>query len=1307
MNRLPYLLTLPLLFVALLGAPASSATALETSTIIDFQPVEPGEGWLLMSSGLYWTSDEGTSWQDITPPVNNAEAIAAVAFTDKSLGRALLGEGTSHTLAVTADGGATWQRQPLDLPGLADSLAPPARAYLGWRDALHGWLAFKLATGSNFSLGLLYVTDDGGLTWQQRTAPLGEPVTFADEEAAWTAGGPAGDELLRTTDGGDSWESIHPAGPDAHYLLPKFDDAQHGLLPVVGADGDSVRADFYQTGDGGQTWSLVGSQPLAEGTPVSNELPLSLLDSANFLLVVPRSDQMLRSSGLQLGSLANTDGASAAISLLKMISLEAGWARSDSGECTPASDGSLACTRETKLLSTRDGGLTWQSVPLPNGGEPSVVESFAVTDKSGGPDAISPLDADTQPYAGQGFDKCGLPSISSMQSWWNTSPYNGFNLYIGGSVYACRNTLPTASYVSSLTAQGWRFFPTWVGPQAPCWQPSLSVPRVSTNTTTAYNQGVAEADAALTTAANLGLSAPDQSGTIIYYDMETYSPSDTTCRNAVKSFISGWTHELRGHNNLAGAYGNACYNVSDWSTIANVPDAVWLANWYGNAGAVSYMPDASVYDGCVPNGTLWGNHQRLRQYAGDHPETWGGLSLGGIDSNALDGPLTVRDGTANTIAPSTPVPLAPAPGSLVDRYADTWLRWKTTGDSCTVHITGQSLDITSTGICSVYHLGSRLPGTYSWQVTASNAVGTTTGSAWQFSVRPAPPTSIGASAASSTQVNLGWALSADDPVYVDNYRVYMDGALAGTLPEGSTAFQFTNLACDTPHSFYVTSIWRGMESSVASVSSVTTPSCAPALLGPPDGTTTLSLRPRFTWQAAIDATGYSLQVSRYADFSALKINASLNGANYTPSSDLSANTRYYWRVRSTGPSGASDWSAVLTFSTGSPPGVPALNLPALDALLTDYTPYLNWTDSTIPAGMSFAYYQVQINNSTNFSAPLYDMTTVTSDFTVPVNLHSDTKYYWRVRAFNTVGQYSSWGGTWYFRAAFPTPRLVSPLNGSSLLTRSLTLDWGDVAGATSYYVKISPYSNFSTLLQSATVSGSSYTTTSDLPANTLLYWRVQARGPNGPRWSSIWSLRTGNPPSVPSLQYPANGATLTSYQPTLNWTDSALPAGTTLDHYQVQLARDSGFANMLYDQNPHASQLPLPSPLNPNQLVYWRVRAFSTQAHYSSWSTVWSFWTVLPPPALVSPAPGATLSSLRPTFDWTDVSGATSYTIQLSAYSDFSVRISSTQVTASTYTPSADLPMGVIVYWRVRANGANGSSAWVEVPARTFKIVLP
>ncbi len=34
--------------------------------------------------------------------------------------------------------------------------------------------------------------------------------------------------------------------------------------------------------------------------------------------------------------------------------------------------------------------------------------------------------------------------------------------------------------------------------------------------------------------------------------------------------------------------------------------------------------------------TLWSNHQRLRQYAGGHDETWGGVTLN-IDSDVMDG----------------------------------------------------------------------------------------------------------------------------------------------------------------------------------------------------------------------------------------------------------------------------------------------------------------------------------------------------------------------------------------------------------------------------------------------------------------------------------------------------------------------------------------------------------------------------------------------------------------------------------------------------------------------------------------------
>ena len=1297
MKKLLIVIVLTFMLLPYSSSTAPVARALGDGSLEDFQPIGPGQGWLLFSGHLFWTTNNGGSWQEISPPLTGSETIQSVDFLDPVTGKALLGDGTNYTLAASTDGGQTWTLQAINLVGLADSPTPPAMVHMGWLDIAHGWLAFKMSSGSSFSIGMLYVTDDGGQNWQRRRIPLGEPVAFASNTTGWTAGGAAGDELYRTQDGGQSWESQQPGGPGVHYLLPKFDDAQTGLLPVVAGDADTPHVDFYRTTDGGQNWSLLGSQPLAAGTAVSNDLPLTLLDSTNFVLAVPQSDQFLRSNNLQFQSLTNTDGASAAIGLLRMVSLDSGWAQSDTGSCTPAADGSATCTQETKLLSTSDGGLTWQVVPLPIGGAPSVVQSFSVADKSAGPEAVLPLDADTQPYTGQGFDKCGLPSVSNMQSWWNSSPYNGFNLYIGGSVYACRNTLPTASYVTSLNSQGWRFFPTWVGPQAPCWRTDLTVARISTNTSTAYSQGISEADAAMATAANLGLAAPDGSGSVIYYDIETYSPSDTTCVNAVNSFISGWTYELRAHNNLSGVYGSSCYNASSWWGIPNVPDAVWLAHWYMNP---AYLPTATTADSCISS-SLWSNHQRLRQYAGDHTEVWGGTSLGGIDSNALDGPLTVKNGTANSGPPSMPLAANPPASSTVARGTDTWLTWKTTGTSCTVHAWGNGLDVSSSGICSIYHLGPQLPGLYSWQVIASNAIGTTIGPIFQFGVAPNSPGTLSASLVGSTQVNLNWVLSSDDPTYVDGYQIYADGVLVGTVGRGINSFQVYNLSCNTAHSFYVTATLQGIVSVPSNVATLTTPTCAPTLLGPADGSIPLSLRPTFTWQAVPQATGYVLQVSLAQDFSNLNINASVAGTSFTAPADLIPTTLYYWRARSTGAFGNSEWSPVRSFTTPVPPPIPGLTWPGVNALVTDYSPLLDFTEPNLADGSSVDHYQVQVAATSGFTPILYDEQTQTTEFQVPSDLQPNTTYYWRVRAFNSLGQYTAWADTWYFRTAITPPVLVSPTDGTKLLTRQLTLDWSDVSGADGYAIAFSSVPDFSTLIKFAKVGPSTYTVTSDLPANRVVYWRVRARGANGPSlWSSTWSFTTGNPPSLPALQFPANGALLTSYQPTLNWSDSTLPAGTTLDRYELQLSTDSAFNNLVYNESTSVSQFPLPAPLAPNARYYWRVRVFNTDGHYTTWTSARYFKAAILPPGLSLPDNGTQLLTRRLTFDWDDVVGASGYYLRISRYPNFSSVLFSANTTTSTYAVLSDLPANLLLYWEVRAKGSNGPSLYSEV--RTF-----
>jgi len=231
-----------------------------------------------------------------------------------------------------------------------------------------------------------------------------------------------------------------------------------------------------------------------------------------------------------------------------------------------------------------------------------------------------------------------------MQDWITNSPYRVWNLYMGGSSRANCGAL-TAWYIAQLAEQGWRFIPTWVGPQAAC---SGFLSRMSYDPATAYTQGVAEANAAINAAEILGLTFADKSGTIIYYDLEAYDVGNSPCREAAQAFISGWSGQLQARANLAGVYGSTCGSaIADFAGGGNVPDVVWLAAWLI---PYQYRSSVTVWNlACLPN-TLWVNAQRIRQYAGGHDETWGAATLN-IDSSVFDGAVADISRAPNEISP--------------------------------------------------------------------------------------------------------------------------------------------------------------------------------------------------------------------------------------------------------------------------------------------------------------------------------------------------------------------------------------------------------------------------------------------------------------------------------------------------------------------------------------------------------------------------------------------------------------------------------------------------------------------------------
>jgi photosystem II stability/assembly factor-like uncharacterized protein len=630
--------------------PLLSVQAEEKHTInlSRFELLTTGSGWVLLDRHLFWTSDAGQTWEEIGPSIPSDASVQDVQFKDEAMGWILWtvtnpdGSAAFH-LAQTTDHGATWRTRGLPLFEAGEIASNAEEAEMGWLDLQMGWISVKQNTGSNFSTGVLFTTSDGGTSWSRSNLPVADKIYFRDPQKGWAVGGPAKDQFFETSDGGLSWNEIELADRSAGNQLtvypPAFSDGRS--LLVTTQQGVENRVSVYVLANSSEDWLPVGQVKLETE---AGDIGLSMLDARNFVAVIPGTKSIVRMVDGELHVLENEDGLSASIVELDMASLEAGWAKSVEASCvrtslSDAETGSVSCSSTTRLLQTTDGGISWRSLNLPGG-----YSEIAPLDASGlgNTMTISFLSGpeNTVTLIGQGFDKCEIPALSQMQTWSTSSPFQTVNLYIGGSNRACSNSALTPSYLFRLAQQGWKFIPTWVGPQAPCTgYPS----RMSSDVNTAYSQGVSEADLAVERLFALGLTNPDKTGSVIYYDIEQYG-TGATCRAAVNSFMNGWVSQIRARGSLAGVYGSTLCDtgLSDFLNITNGPDVIWPARWYHNMGAGFYDPTADVWNlgSCIPD-SAWSNHQRIRQYEGDHNETWGGLTLA-IDSDVLDGVVAVR-----------------------------------------------------------------------------------------------------------------------------------------------------------------------------------------------------------------------------------------------------------------------------------------------------------------------------------------------------------------------------------------------------------------------------------------------------------------------------------------------------------------------------------------------------------------------------------------------------------------------------------------------------------------------------------------
>ncbi len=246
--------------------------------------------------------------------------------------------------------------------------------------------------------------------------------------------------------------------------------------------------------------------------------------------------------------------------------------------------------------------------------------------------------------------------------------------------------------------------------------------------------------------------------------------------------------------------------------------------------------------------------------------------------------------------------------------------------------------------------------------------------------------------------------------------------------------------------------------------------------------------------------------------------------------------------------------------------------------------------------------------------------------------------------------------------------LSLPANGATGLLLPVTIDWSDVATATSYQLQIDDNSDFSSTQSDQVVAASTLYATG-LTSGTTLYWRVRAQNTCGSgAWSAsrTFAIAACTLPVAPTLASPANAATNLSQPITLDWNDVATATG-----YQIQVDNNSDFSSVTVAPTATASTYAL-SGLAAGTTYYWRVQAQSA-CGLGSFSASRSFTTACSLPAVptfVSPANGATNMAQPIALDWSDVTGATLYQVQVDDNSDFLSTAADNQPSVSTYSVS-------------------------------------
>ncbi len=357
---------------------------------VSIDMIDASRGWGSVGVGeqdqhVVRTEDGGRAWIDVSPPElsyglqecgahANVEVVDATTawvgyetVVDPSADFCWLGPVTD--VWKTEDGGRTWQLNSF-VPREHDAGGIPSSGFpeFEFLDSKYGWALREFLLGAGSTEVELYMTSDGGLTWQLLPGEELHRVSgfdFLDLKHGWATisyeSGYLPPWLAQTHNGGSSWEYSEvppPADTDSYSDCELFSPAMRS--PTAGqvtlkCETDRLELDWfsYETVDSGQTWevtSLPGQPEQLVSASVGWKRDIA-----------PEEEQIETDPSASTWDLSWTFDAGQSWSKFGTVELiwggnfdfinsQVGWA------VTPISE------IENALIQTRDGGRTWQPV---------------------------------------------------------------------------------------------------------------------------------------------------------------------------------------------------------------------------------------------------------------------------------------------------------------------------------------------------------------------------------------------------------------------------------------------------------------------------------------------------------------------------------------------------------------------------------------------------------------------------------------------------------------------------------------------------------------------------------------------------------------------------------------------------------------------------------------------------------------------------------------------------------------------------------------------------------------------------------